>query len=189
MALARLSEQSENASQCPARNRALLQCLMANQDAIKNYLTKAVEQRADAEDLFQKLLMKVFRMELQEELENPLAYGYRMAQNLVIDFHREIQRAPTCLEHEPECESVALETMLEHQQRVALYQQVLSEMSALRREIFIRRRLHNESRQHIAHTMGLNEETVKKHITRAMDALKLAVESHFSDDLRPRSEH
>ena len=81
----------------------------------------------------------------------------------------------------------SLETMLDNQQRVALYKQVLSEMSPLRRDIFIRRRLHNESRQDIATTLGLNEETVKKHITRAMDALKIAIEARFSDKPRPRS--
>ena len=197
MALAKTTDSAEPAQMqaanmnmpehCAKQNRVLLQCLMANQDAVKNYLIKAVGQRADAEDLFQKLLVKAMNTSFHEHLDNPLAYGYRMAQHLVIDHHREQQRAPAELEHEPQCEAVSLETMLDNQQRVALYKQVLSEMSPLRRDIFIRRRLHNESRQHIATTLGLNEETVKKHITRAMDALKIAIEARFSDKPRPRS--
>lgn len=49
------------------------------------------------------------------------------------------------------------------------------QMSPLRRDVFIRRRLHGESRQLIAKNLGVSEEAVKKHISRAMDMLKNAI--------------
>ena len=72
-----------------AHSRTLLQCFIANQDALKGFFCKAVAERADADDLFQKLLLKALNSEHLDPIDNPLAYGYRMAQHLVIDHHRE----------------------------------------------------------------------------------------------------
>ncbi|WP_462152173.1 RNA polymerase sigma factor [Pseudoalteromonas xiamenensis] len=158
------------------QTRTLVQCFIANQDALKGYFRRAVGEQADAEDLFQKLLLKALKAEPSSHIENPLAYGYRMARHLVIDHHNEQNKSPESLEHEPECDAQSLESMLEHEQRVQLYQRVLSEMSPLRREIFVRRRLHGETRVQIAQSLSLTDEAVKKHISRAMDTFKRAMQ-------------
>lgn len=162
-------------------NRPLVKCFIANQDALKNFFRRAVGEQADADDLFQKLLIKALKIECTAHIDNPLAYGYRMAHHLVVDHHREQNKSPESLEHEPQSEDLSLDSLLEHEQRLRLYQQVLTQMSALRRDVFIRRRLHGESRQHIAQNLGLSEEAVKKHISRAMDMLKDAISEFISD--------
>lgn len=160
-------------------SRALLQCFIANQDALKGFFCKAVSERADADDLFQKLLLKALNSEHLDPIDNPLAYGYRMAQHLVIDHHRQQSKSPETLEHEPHCEALSLESALEYEQRIALYQQILLQMPALRRDVFIRRRIKGQTRAEIASSVGLSEEAVKKHISRAMEMLKNAMAEHF----------
>ncbi|MGO2372778.1 MAG: RNA polymerase sigma factor [Pseudoalteromonas prydzensis] len=169
------------ASKQSQSHRPLVKCFIANQDALKSFFCRAVGEQADADDLFQKLLMKALKIECSAHIDNPLAYGYRMAQHLVIDHHREQNKSPESLEHEPESNALSLENLLEHEQRLRLYQQVLTQMSALRRDVFIRRRLHGESRQQIAQSLGLSEEAVKKHISRAMDMLKDAISTFIVD--------
>lgn len=162
-----------------AHSRTLLQCFIANQDALKGFFCKAVAERADADDLFQKLLLKALNSEHLDPIDNPLAYGYRMAQHLVIDHHREQKKIPESLEHEPHCEALSLESALEYEQRIALYQRILSQMPALRRDVFIRRRIKGQTRSEIASSLGISEEAVKKHISRAMDMLKNAMIEYF----------
>ena len=161
------------------QSRTLLQCFIANQDALKGFFCKAVAERADADDLFQKLLLKALRSEHLDVIDNPLAYGYRMAQHLIIDHHREQKKTPESLEHEPHCEALSLESALEYEQRIELYQRVLSHMPALRRDVFIRRRIKGQTRAEIASSLGISEEAVKKHISRAMDMLKNAMAEYF----------
>ncbi|MGP9497102.1 RNA polymerase sigma factor, partial [Pseudoalteromonas sp. AOP7-A1-14] len=119
--------------------------------------------------------MKALKMECTTHIDNPLAYGYRMAHHLIVDHHREKNKYPESLEYEPESNDLSLENLLEYEQRLRIYQQVLTQMPALRRDVFIRRRLHGESRQQISKSLGLSEEAVKKHISRAMDMLKEAI--------------
>ncbi|WP_102796517.1 RNA polymerase sigma factor [Bowmanella denitrificans] len=171
----------------PGSSAPLLTCLMANQTALKAYIRRALPEEADVEDLFQKLLLKALRMDNQQGIDNPLAYGYKMAQSLIIDHLRESQRQPDELVHEPEAPSLCLDTLLDHQQRITLYKQVIATMPALRREVFIRRRLHSESRDTIARAMGLSEEAIKKHLSRAMDDLRQAMEK-LDPDLSPNSQ-
>lgn len=163
------------------QNRPLVKCFIANQDALRSFFRRAVGEQADADDLFQKLLMKALKIECTAHIDNPLAYGYRMAHHLVVDHHREQKKSPESLEHEPESNDLSLESLLEHEQRLQVYQQVLAQMPALRRDVFIRRRLHGESRQQISQSLGLSEEAVKKHISRAMDMLKDAISAFIAD--------
>ena len=153
----------------------LVRCFIANQNSLQEFFRRSVDDRADADDLFQKLLLKALKIENTDHIDNLLAYGFRMAKHLVIDHHRDQKKFPESLEHDPESEALSLENLLEHEQRMRLYQQVLMQMSPLRRDVFIRRRLHGESRQLIAKNLGLSEEAVKKHISRAMDMLKNAI--------------
>lgn len=169
------------ASKQSQSHRPLVKCFIANQDALKSFFRRAVGEQADADDLFQKLLLKALKIECTDHIDNPLAYGYRMAHHLVIDHHKEQSKYPECLEHEPLSTELSLENLLDHEQRLRLYQQVLTQMPALRRDVFTRRRLHGESRQQIAQSLGFSEEAVKKHISRAMDMLKDAISEFIAD--------
>lgn len=157
------------------QHRPLVKCFIANQNSLKEFFRRSVDEHADADDLFQKLLLKALKIERTDHIDNLLAYGFRMAQHLVIDHHRSQNKFPESLEYEPESDALSLEDLLDHEQRLQLYQQVLMAMPPLRRDVFIRRRLHGESRQQIALSLDLSEEAVKKHISRAMDMLKSAI--------------
>ena len=99
-----------------------------------------------------------------------------MAENVIAEHIRESQRQPEEMAVEPPCDKVDLEQQLEYRQRLALYQQVLANMPELRQKVFIRSKFHGQSRQEIANSLSLSEEAVKKHISRALDDLKVAVE-------------
>lgn len=180
--------QQDKQSEAEQLGRALVSNLIASQNVLKAYIRKSLAQEADVEDIFQKLLVKALRKQDSHLIENPQAYAYKMLQNLIVDHVREQQKQPETLEIEPECGNLSLDDLLEHNQRVAVYQEVIESMPALRRAVFIRRRLHGETRKEIASALGLAEEAVKKHITRAMDDLRQAVEKRYSIINCPLSE-
>ena len=62
-------------------------------------------------------------------------------------------------------------------QKLAFIETVLADMTPLRREVFILRRVDGLSRDEIACTLNLSVEAVKKHLTRAMVELTLKLEA------------
>lgn len=67
----------------------LVRCFIANQNSLQEFFRRSVDDHADADDLFQKLLLKALKIENTEHIDNLLAYGFRMAKHLVIDHHRD----------------------------------------------------------------------------------------------------
>lgn len=150
----------------------LVKCMLEHEKALKSFIRRSLDQDSDAEDIFQQLLEKTLKLDPAATVEQPLSYGYKMAQNLIIDFKRQQQRHPDELTFEPECDSVTLEDQLAYEQRLQIYQRCVAAMPALRRQVFIQRRLHGKSRAQIGADLGLQEEAVKKHISRAMSDLE-----------------
>ena len=54
---------------------------------------------------------------------------------------------------------------------MAIFETALLRLSPVRRDIFIRRHMDGQSRQDIAAALGMNVESVKKHLVRAMAEL------------------
>lgn len=158
----------------------MVKCMMENEKPIKAFIRKSLEQDSDVEDIFQLLMEKTLKMDTSFVVEQPLSYGYKIAQNLIIDFARQQQRNPEELTFEPESDSVSLEEQLAYEQRIQIYQRCVANMPPLRRQVFIQRRLHGKSRAQISAELGLNDEAVKKHISRAMSDLENEIRHYLS---------
>lgn len=150
----------------------LAQALIQHQSALKRFIRRSMQQETDVEDIYQKVLLKGLQVKQQSHIKNYLSYGFKMAERAIADHIRESQKQPEEMAQEPVCEQLDLEQQIEHQQRLKLYQQVLTDMPPLRRKIFILRKFNGHSRSEIATELNMSEEAVKKHISRAMQALK-----------------
>jgi RNA polymerase sigma-70 factor (ECF subfamily) len=62
------------------------------------------------------------------------------------------------------------------EQKLELVKQALDELPPLRRKVFELRRLEGLSREEISLKLDMSQESVKKHITRAMTQITLHVE-------------
>jgi len=168
----------------------MVKCMLENEKALKAFIRKSLEQDSDVEDIFQQLMEKTLKMDTHLVIEQPLSYGYKIAQNLIIDFTRQQQRNPDELTFEPESDNITLEEQLAHEQRLQIYQRCIANMPPLRRQVFIQRRLHGKSRAQICAELGLQEEAVKKHISRAMTDLENEIRHYLNQSMpsvaRPR---
>ena len=134
---------------------------------LKRYLHRHTSDPADAADLYQESILRVLEQARGRAIHNPIAYAFRVARNLIINRPRAEMVSSEELD-ELACHLPTPEDALNHSRNVEYMHQLLSTMPPLRREVLIRRRLHGESREHIAQALGLSEEAVKKHMTRAL---------------------
>ena len=152
--------------------------LRRNERKLLSYIARRRGDPSTSEDILQETLLTVIEQSRKQEISNPLAYAYRVADSLIFSQARRGRREEAIGEDDFECELPLADEVLEHKQRAEIFEVVLRRLSPVRREVFIRRHLDGQSRQEIADAMRLNVETVKKHLVRAMaDLTEAAAEA------------
>lgn len=154
---------------------ALCRALIDGSSQIKRYLNRHSSDASEVADHYQEAVVRVLEKAREQSIRNPVAYAMTIAKNLMATPSR---TAPLSDDMDPECPGPTPEQQAESDQQFRLFQAILQRMPPLRRRVLIRRRLHGESREAIARSLGLSEEAVKKHITRAMIDLQQALDRH-----------
>lgn len=151
-------------SEVKAVNTAVDAELVAGSPQIKRFLAKHSADEQEAADVYQESITRVLEQARDTSIQNPVAYAIRVARNLLS------HRTPFSLGEEQElpCHRPSPEERADQTQQVERLTRFINSMPRLRREVFIRRRLHGESRAAIARSLGVSEESVKKHMTRAL---------------------
>lgn len=152
---------------------ALCRALIEGSSQIKRYLNRHGSDASDVADYYQEAVVRVLEKAREQSIRNPVAYAMTIAKNLMAAPSRTIALSD---DMDPECPAPTPEQQAESDERFRHLQAVLQRMPPLRRGVLIRRRLHGESREAIARSLGISEEAVKKHITRAMSDLQQAID-------------
>ncbi|MEX5586448.1 sigma-70 family RNA polymerase sigma factor [Pseudomonas urmiensis] len=137
-----------------------------------SFLSARLGNRQAAEDVIHDAYLRVLERNEPEQIENPRAFLYRTAMNLVIDRHRRhlVRKAEPLevLDLDERWHSPAPSQSMQLNQRLALMQRALDELSAPCRESFLLRKLDGMSHQQIAEHLGISRSLVEKHIVNAM---------------------
>lgn len=149
-----------------------LASLRAQRDELYHFIVRRTRDPAAADDLVQETFARLLTYEKARTVADRAALGYRIALNLVRDHFRSRKRRPVeALDDDIPCQAPAPEQILMHRQKVEVFGKVLDAMPPLRRDVFIRRRLHGQSTREIAAALAMNEAAVEKHVVRALEQL------------------
>ena len=150
---------------------------------LMSFFLRRLGNRSEAEDLTQQVFVRVLAGDMAE-LENPQAYIFTVASNLLKDRGRAAQRRGGEAVPPPEDELVdeLLATLVEERspERVLLGKEALAdalkaleELGERTRDIFILFRLESMKQAQIASLFGISQSTVEKHVMRATAHLAL----------------
>lgn len=135
--------------------------------------------REEASDLTQETFTRMFRAGAFERVENPRAYLFRAARNLVIERARPGPRKENCLflldegRDAPSCPEQAW-AMEASDLRRCLRRAILA-MPARTRRIFLMHRLRRQTYQEIADEIGIKVPAIEYHMMRALSRCRKAV--------------
>ena len=136
------------------------------------FLNAKLGNRQVAEDVVHDAYVRVLERSSDTPIEQPRAFLYRTALNLVIDGHRRNvvrQVEPLeVLDSEERFETPSPHGSFDHGQRLDLLQRALDELPPLCRESFLLRKLDGMSHPEIAERLGISRSLVEKHIVNAM---------------------
>ncbi len=140
--------------------------LLKEEPKLKAAIRKWVQGQEDQADVYQETLVAVIERNRQNHIQNPLAYAVTVARHLAWKL------TSKKLEAYDEAQDTRKTESTEHSflqtEQIESIQTVLNNMPPMRQQVFIRRRLQNQSREQIARELDLSEEAVKKHINRAL---------------------
>ncbi len=156
--------------------------LRPHERKLLGYIARRHGDPSRAEDILQETLLTLMQQSRKQDIANPVAYAYRVADSLIYAQARRDRREQGLGEADDYgCDLPLADEVLEHKQRVVVFQGALNRLSPVRREIFVRRHMDGQSRQTIADGLGMSLEAVKKHLVRAMVELAGAMDAATGD--------
>lgn len=161
---------------------ALIGLYLERRSDLVRFFTVRLRSPAAAEDLVQDIYVRLSGMDQPVEIQNPVAYLYRLGSNLMLDKlrgeRRTAHRDGAWLDsqttrvgvHEISAEPSA-EAAVAARQRLALLTQALTELSPQTQRVFRMHKFEGLSHPQVAAELGISRSAVEKHMMAALKHL------------------
>ncbi len=150
-----------------------IQIYADNRPQFERFFRQRVNSPEDCEDLQQELYIRVHKLDPDKPIDDPRAYLFRIALNLVNDLLRRRQRlsyqsAEIPDEAEVRDDTYSAEVQLYDRQRVRLLEQAIAELPPKCRQVFLLRKVEDLSAREIAARLDISQNMVEKHLRKAL---------------------
>ncbi|MGK6325258.1 RNA polymerase sigma factor [Sphingomonas sp. DT-51] len=150
-------------------------------DGLQTWFSRRTGDPAEAQDLVQESLLRVAQRERSGELEHLDGYAYRVAANLLTDWHRRRTARQAEAHVSLDLAVMPVSGIDPHRELAgtsALHaiSAVLDRLPERTRTIFVLRRLEGLRHKEIAVRMGISVSAVEKHMVRAAEAVAQGME-------------
>lgn len=155
----------------------------ACQQDLQRFFRRRVDSPETAAELTQEVFLRLLRAGPAASLQDPRAYLFRTANNLVIDHYRasRLRQSPPLVEAEwqalPDPQPTA-EAVLLSREELGIVQQAIADLPPRGREVFMLHKFGGLSYGEIADRLGIAKNTVMVHMVRALAHCKKRLDAH-----------
>lgn len=157
------------------RERFLKQLTERYRQPLTAYFQRRVGSRSEAEDLTQEVFLRMVKRLDVETLENPEAFVFTTAANLLRDQYRRGQTQRSHLaevgHQQPGIEELSPERVFDSRQHLEKVIEALEGLDERSRDAFILHRLEGMKHAQIAELYGVSVSSVEKYIIKALAVL------------------
>lgn len=146
---------------------------------LHRFISGRLRDRDASEDLVQETFLRLYDYRRTRTVGDVGAFCFAVARNLIRDhLRRRANHATASVEamEQVACPAPRADEILAYRERVEVLRQALRAMPALRREVFLRRRLDDQDIATIAAALGIGRAAAEKHVTRALADLRRALD-------------
>jgi len=151
----------------------ILKIFLENEKAIRRFLARQNRvQGAELEDQVQETFLRGFAAERKNVIDEPKAYLFQVARNIVLEIRRKKQRRPELwLEDSVGSDLIMDETRvgaeeeLDGRRKLAAFTRAVAELPPQCRRALLMRRIDGLSYKEIAARMQISVSAVEKHVT------------------------
>lgn len=168
--------------------RLFVETLITQKEAeLKAFLQRRLPTATDAADAYQEVFLRMCRIEDPGRIENPAAFLFRTAANIVQDYYRRRVRAgahadPISDEEPLPSDEPSPARALFAKEWWEAYCVAINELTPKCRRVFIMCRMQNYSHADIARDMGISTKMVEKYMTKALLHLRERLDEYLTDD-------
>jgi RNA polymerase sigma-70 factor (ECF subfamily) len=166
----------------PERPNDLLDAYLSRRDDLVRFFAARLRSMSAAEDLVQDLYVRIASLSPAEPVENPSAFLYRLASNLMLDRLRSDRRAGARdsawlqgqrleIGGEAVADEPSAEQNVAARQRLAQLAKGIAELPPKTRRAFELHKLEGLSQEETARLLGVSRKTVEKQISSALQKL------------------
>jgi RNA polymerase sigma-70 factor (ECF subfamily) len=160
----------------PVEDFDLLHLYLQKRFSLVRFFAARLGSIAAAEDLVQELYLKLSALEPDSKIDNPSAFLFRAAQNLMLDRLRQDRRATRrddswAVAQELRAGEPAVDDALAARRRLARLAELVEEMPAKMRQAFRLHKIEGLSQAETATAMDISVSAVEKHISAALKLL------------------
>lgn len=159
----------------------LILAYIARRENMRRFFSVRTRASADVEDLMQDLFLKVQRVD-SDAIENPAAYLYRLASNLLLDWRRARQRSETrdadwrrvshtSLDGADIADTPDAEAAADARLRLERLIQALADLPTRTRQVFWLHKFDGLTHAQTAEQLGISRSAIEKHMTRTLQHL------------------
>ena len=164
------------------RANDLLDAYLSKRDDLVRFFAARLRSMAAAEDLVQDLYVRISSLSPGERVENPSAYLYRLASNLMLDRLRSDRRSTardgawlhshrTDMGGESIADEPSAEQAVSGRQQLARMAEAIAELPPKTRRAFELHKLEGMTQEETAQALGVSRKTVEKQIAVALQRL------------------
>jgi RNA polymerase sigma factor (sigma-70 family) len=170
-----MTGRSEPTVQPPGREGFLRQLSERYRQPLTAYFRRRVGSANEAEDLSQEVFLRLVRRPDVERIDNPEAFLFRIAVNLLRDRSRRGKtrdgRLADATQAADGVEDLSPERVFDARQHLEVVLDVLAQLDERTRDAFILHRLEGMKHAQIAELYGVSVSSVEKYIIKALAAL------------------
>ena len=151
--------------------QAAVDDLLAHYSDLRRYLCGRLRNPDDAADIAQSSFAQAYAHALNAPVINARALLFQAARNLCIDQHRRRSTELAALEDwlaRADWLSPSVEEIMIAREQLQHLIARIERMPKLRREVFVRVRLHGHSHREVCEALGLSAKSIELHIARAV---------------------
>lgn len=150
---------------------------------LRRFLARRLGNAEMASDLTQETFVRAARNGGVVEMEDPRAYLYKIANNLIIDQQRAERRQAVYLVEEPHPERIVDERPSPERQtlsreELAVLRQAILDLPPRGREVFLLHKFDGVSYDEIARRLGISVNTVIVHMVRSLAFCRSRLETY-----------
>ena len=162
---------------------ALVRVFLDQRGPLRAMLLARLGNEEDVQDLLQETFLRVVEVPGCTDIGNPRAYLWRIASNLAIDRLRDARRGRRVFTVDEEAAErtpsgrPTPEEDAENRARLREMQKILENLPPNCRQAFLLSRRDGMTYKEIAGVMGVSDNMIKKHLVRALGALRAGMPS------------
>jgi RNA polymerase sigma-70 factor (ECF subfamily) len=168
--------------------------------SLQRYLSRKLDNPADAAEVTQETFIRLYRLEHPEELDNARAFLFQIASNLAVDqlrrrtLHYRFLRSESREIGEGElpeapAETASPEQIISSREKLDRIYQAIEELPEKCRQAFLLHRASGLSYGDIARELGVSVSSVEKYILQALKHCRLALADYYDEGSEPGSQN